>query len=660
MDELTRYETWYGREELPPDCWALRAGPLTLEFESGDVRYVRFGQVELVRRVYVAIRDHNWNTIRGRMSNLCIDADEDHFTITFDSDHEAGDLRFGWRATITGSSDGVISYAMDGVAGSAFRYCRIGFCVLHPIRECAGRPYVAQTSDGPVAGELPLLIDPQLMENGLEKPMFPSFSDLTIRMEDGLETRFEFAGDLFEMEDQRNWTDGSFKTYCTPIALGYPFVAEKGAAFHQDVTLRVTPLPATASAAGLDVAEEPVRLLIGEPLDYGLPDVGLGMASHGETLSDREVALLRRLRPAHLRAELHFRDAQWVQALKDAIASAHRIGTRLELALFLDNDPEAEVAALRERLVGAPMARVLAFHESEAGLAATSPQWVALARATLGEAIPGIAIGGGTNGNFAEVNRAWPDTADWDLLSFTINPQVHATDERSLIEALEPQETTIQTARAQCGDLPICVSSVTLKPPFNQAATEEEAPPDPGELPPEVDPRQMSLFAAAWTVGSLRALISGGANSVTYYETTGWRGLLETERGSPLPNRFRSKPGMVFPVYYVFAALARCGGDGLALRTISDEPLALQGFAWRRGQRLCVLAANLLPSVQSVRLGPLPAGPATLLRLNESTASVAAFEPERFNRMREAWELAGGEIEVVLGPYETVFLEIEG
>jgi len=175
-----------------------------------------------------------------------------------------------------------------------------------------------------------------------------------------------------------------------------------------------------------------------------------------------------------------------------------------------------------------------------------------------------------------------------------------------------------------------------------------------------VDPRQMSLFAAAWTVGSLRALISGGANSVTYYETTGWRGLLETERGSPLPNRFRSKPGMVFPVYYVFAALARCGGDGLALRTISDEPLALQGFAWRRGQRLCVLAANLLPSVQSVRLGPLPAGPATLLRLNESTASVAAFEPERFNRMREAWELAGGEIEVVLGPYETVFLEIEG
>lgn len=26
----------------------------------------------------------------------------------------------------------------------------------------------------------------------------------------------EFEGDVFEMEDQRNWTDASYKTYCTP------------------------------------------------------------------------------------------------------------------------------------------------------------------------------------------------------------------------------------------------------------------------------------------------------------------------------------------------------------------------------------------------------------------------------------------------------------
>ena len=31
-----------------------------------------------------------------------------------------------------------------------------------------------------------------------------------------------FNGETFEMEDQRNWTDASFKTYCTPLSLPYP------------------------------------------------------------------------------------------------------------------------------------------------------------------------------------------------------------------------------------------------------------------------------------------------------------------------------------------------------------------------------------------------------------------------------------------------------
>ena len=48
-----------------------------------------------------------------------------------------------------------------------------------------------------------------------------------------------FTGDLFETEDQRNWTDASFKTYCTPIGLAHPFRAEPGQRFEQSVTIRV-------------------------------------------------------------------------------------------------------------------------------------------------------------------------------------------------------------------------------------------------------------------------------------------------------------------------------------------------------------------------------------------------------------------------------------
>jgi len=37
-----------------------------------------------------------------------------------------------------------------------------------------------------------------------------------------------FEGDVFETEDQRNWTDASFKTYCPPLRLPYPRPFEAG------------------------------------------------------------------------------------------------------------------------------------------------------------------------------------------------------------------------------------------------------------------------------------------------------------------------------------------------------------------------------------------------------------------------------------------------
>ena len=53
--------------------------------------------------------------------------------------------------------------------------------------------------------------------------------------------RFDFEGDLFEMEDQRNWTDGSFKTYSTPLALLLAEGGEPGQAIRQRVMMRRCP-----------------------------------------------------------------------------------------------------------------------------------------------------------------------------------------------------------------------------------------------------------------------------------------------------------------------------------------------------------------------------------------------------------------------------------
>ena len=106
---------------------------------------------------------------------------------------------------------------------------------------------------------------------------------------------------------------------------------------------------------------------------------------------------------------------------------------------------------------------------------------------------PAADFAAGSNAYFAELHRNPPKMAELDAVVRPITPQVHAFDETSMIENLEAQAVTVQTARSWAGRRRLVVSPVTLKPRFNANATEPEAANAPRELPPSVDPRQMSF-----------------------------------------------------------------------------------------------------------------------------------------------------------------------
>jgi len=50
----------------------LRAGPISVTYDSGTLRYIRCGGVEVLRQLYVALRDSRWGTIPGRVSDESI------------------------------------------------------------------------------------------------------------------------------------------------------------------------------------------------------------------------------------------------------------------------------------------------------------------------------------------------------------------------------------------------------------------------------------------------------------------------------------------------------------------------------------------------------------------------------------------------------------
>ncbi len=655
MRTLTERQLWYGVDKQPSETRELRAGPVTVLLDGIDLRYLRIGPLEVVRRIYVAVRDQNWNTVPGTHRITRIDQERDRFEIIFEVEHKSHDIDFAWQGRIVGSRVGQIRYEMNGVPRSDFRYNRIGLCILHPFRESAGRPYRGQTPQGEVSGILPEMIGPQRFENGYYVPLFPACSSLTVDLSDRVRASFNFEGDLFEMEDQRNWTDASFKTYCTPLSLGFPHQARKGVGIMQSVTVSVEGEHGTA-----EKETEELRLSIGQPTNQHLPAIGFGMASDASSLTVRELDLLHKLKPDHLRVDVHLNKA-YVEPLERAIGNCQVLGCDLEVALFITGESGSELTRLASLLQGrVKVAHFLTFQEgaqTATPTETTAPELVELARQYLRQAAPQAVFVGGTDMYFCELNRTRPRVEAMDGVSYTIIPQAHAFDERSLAETLEAQGETVKSARAFAGDRAVIVSPITLKRRYNPHATEVEAERAPDELPDAVDPRQMSLFGAGWTVGSIKYLADSGAASLTYYETVGWRGLMERETGSSLPEHFPSAPEMVFPLYHVFADVAEWK-DGFIVACESNKPLDVTSLAIESGRSLHLLVANLAGESQHVVIGPLADNEVAARSLDASTAHQAMFEPESFRQNWRQIEIQNRELVLDMAPYAVVRIDV--
>lgn len=358
-----------------------------------------------------------------------------------------------------------------------------------------------------------------------------------------------------------------------------------------------------------------------------LPGIGLGSASHRQPLSLRERALLRALNLHHLRLDLRLSEPDWVTDLHRVGEEALSLGAALELALHLSSSAEKELHSLACLISESkyPICAFLVFHTSEQ---VTSPRWIHLARRILEPAALSAVFVGGTDIYFAQLNRNRTRLTGVDQITFSINPQVHAFDNLSLMETLPIQAQVVESAKKFRAGLQVSVSPVTLKPRFqpNRSGPALESP--AGALPAQVDVRQISLFGSAWTCGSIKYLAEAGASRVTFYETSGWRGVLEQEQGSPLPEHFPSIPGCVFPLYHILADIGEFAG-GQVLPASSSCPDRVAVLALHAGNRTAVWAANLSCSFQEVVLQGLP--PSVKVRfLDETTAEFAMKSPGEF------------------------------
>jgi len=652
--KLSKNVQYYGKDELLPKQIDLQAGPLNLFYEAGDLRYIKFGDKEIIRRVYVAVRDHNWDTVIPVLSNVQMNIANDSFNIKYSVSNIQDNVDFLWEGNIIGKPNGTITFSMDGVARSTFWRNRIGFCILYPM-EYAGADCEIEHVSGAVEKSLfPKFIAPQRIIDGKPSPVepFSNMRALVYQVVPNVLAEVRFEGENFEMEDQRNWTDASFKAYGTPLKSPSPIEVKTDTKISQTFALSLNGLDKIIKPSKTD---DTLTFSIGKNALRNLPKIGLDEASHGQPLNEKEIERLKTLNISHQRLSLYLSNPDYEKKLRQSSNEANKLGINLETALFLSNEAESELQVFVELLkqIKPPIVNWLIFHKEEM---TSSEKWIILARKYLKDYDHNSNVGSGTNVFFADLNRSIPPVKFMDFISYSINPQVHAFDNLSLVETLSAQAETVKSARYFSNNKPISVSPITLKMRFNPNATAPEANLESDQLPSQVDVRQMSLFGAAWTLGSLKYLSESETRSLTYYETTGWRGVMEVEFGSHVPEKFHSLKGAVFPIYHVFADVGEFA-EAQIISTSSSNPLKITGLALKKEGHTRIIIANLSSEVQQLTVQNLSSS-VNIRHLNESNVEQAMQSPEVYRSQNFQKQLTiNGSVKFELLPYALLCID---
>src|SRR3954471_12893678 len=148
MPVVSRAIRLCGTDIVDPPTRVLRAGPLSVEFDNGALRYVRFGATEVLRAIAFLVRDENWGTFTPDIHDLAIDEADERFEVSYRATCADDRRSLSYEAKVTGQSDGSLSFEAVATPETDVLTNRTGFIVLHPVDGVAGRPVRVLHVDG--------------------------------------------------------------------------------------------------------------------------------------------------------------------------------------------------------------------------------------------------------------------------------------------------------------------------------------------------------------------------------------------------------------------------------------------------------------------------------------------------------------------------------
>ena len=585
-----------------PDTTRVEHGDFTLDLAEAAVRNIAYKGAQLIDLLYTAIRPWDWSTLVASSHAEDVNVNGAHCIVTI-SDTFAGALEAQTIITLTTDNTFSVDYQLKGLAEYSVNRWGICFCLhsgdwMGSTVNSSGKTYTLLQD-----------ISPQRVIDGVTQGLFPAANEMHFVAPDQRFIMVNSTGKVLEAEDQRNWTDNTYKIYSGSLSEPRPFVTSAGSIWKQSVKFEVG-APTTATI-------DPAKIVVREI--EALPSIGLQFNTEPLLSPDDLEKALVLLDIDHLRVNEESLTAQ-------KIATTAASGLILEAALLSSNGGvalQAEVTQLSQRVPAG--SRLLIQREGrEIVEAADLPK-----NDSLSSYIPG------SDAYLVDLHRNKYEFGS--SVSYSMAPTVHSTDTETIFKTLYTQRESIEFAHKYLARQ-VFISPITFSTrgnPETGHSREERI----NFASPDAALRIRTLEGAAWTLGSIFALASAGAFSGSWHELFGEFGVIYSQEGA---TKFS-------PTFHALSALGAHHAHEITIATSLENSWV--AFENRETKR--ILVASLRPWSLEIT--------AKVLAGYKSIQSLRSDECDRASQIMDWWSYAettpiSADFPLTLAPFEIALI----
>ena len=478
------------------------------------LRNIKYNNIEILKLISFLVRDKNWNNYSPEIIKTSSYYKDQQLHFEFDLKY--GDVEQLEVKLLLSIGSNSVKLIANGKFLTDFWTNRIGFNLLLPLDGVVNQQVIVSKSDQTTETlKYPLIIQP-------DQPMV-KFNNLSYEMFDSIALNIRFDGIHFEMEDQRNWGDASYKIYSGSLLDPFPYKENKNSAFHQEIEITVR-----EKNNSLETISNQNIIPLNIQEEYAMPKIGIKVDNETNGIDIVNVDFVYHL----------------VDFERNTESKPNFNNLPIYLVALIDHTKKVKdiVKDIKDYILSNKISvdKILICPKIYLNSFQPAGEWPSVPK--LGDyykeakiQLPDVHIFSGMVTNFTELNRKKPD-GKFDGINFSFTPIVHDASDYGVLDTPNSLKYILHSVNNFSKDTPIHIGPMTLGMHFNPYGEKLAANIDQVRLEmTDFDPRHDSLIGLNWTIAVFAETLSKNTKFITIASLKGVHGILtESNQKRPL------------------------------------------------------------------------------------------------------------------------------